>query len=448
MVEKDFAAERKRPKGGNQPKNVHRLRAQLAKALGGMPLSKQGLLGAYVQNMCAVLHLHGYCAKTVAASPELQTVLATQLRKDFDRIVELKIGKTAIAERAHLWTVPQIEQMVTSAQRYFQREGKRSCAQGMIDAVMRGAHPSMDALIEAHAELEKKAQANFGKDPATARVMRSAISIALKRPSRTLDSSHERYTTALACGEQIAKQDREFAPVVRTMAGFVMDGRFASMHEAHRRYTEVRLTVEKSFARWKTGKDFVRSATLLILKGQYASPLEVRRGWNACHKNMLVEAKRDVRLKPAARTLAGLLLAGSYKSPKVIADKYLTALDEATQLFGKNRFGRTFARNAASLVVQKRFGSALKVWERYQQLCKDADREIPHLPEASAVRGSLITVVLRGECDSLRTALQLFESSLSVVKQTKAATRSGKMGAHAIQALRARKKLAREQGAN
>ena len=217
----------------------------------------------------------------MAGNDLFRSTILKYLYQNYLEFRTLGLSSSAIAKRAHLWTAPAVRDIVVRAHATFGGSADRkSCARAMIDTVIRGVHPTFDALLEARASASARADELFGANPDTAAVKGSPITIAVRRLKCTIDRSYQRYTQALRDGLAIADHDPAFGGVVRTMAGWVMDDRFQNMLEGYTYYRSIHEQVTKLLLqRGEADAKLTGTATILILKGTYQTPEKAVQAW-------------------------------------------------------------------------------------------------------------------------------------------------------------------------
>ena len=394
-------------------------------------------LARYAKNMCSVLALLGYRADKLRAVPELAQAVAKHIKGEFLQIFELGISASKAPLCAHLWSYPELQHLVKRAHELFDTgDGKRSNAKMMVVAVLRGSYPDIETLHSYYRETQAEALRVFGADEETASVAGSAVSLVINKDRASIAECHAAYVKALRVGENIAKRHKMFQPLVRTMAGFVMAGRFNdSMHAAFRVYRGLHREVEGLFADVPGVAELVRTTVLLRIKGTYKTTQAAFEAFQKIHTEMDACVAKDPELANVSRSLELAVFSKSYKSVDQVVERYRESLALAEVFFEKEENGRSFARTATDLVIQKRYKSIAAAHDRYQMLMQ----EISASPDAEGVEVSktLVLAAWKGSHKSIVSARKTYLAALADC-ESKFGEKDGVAGSAALLILRGR----------
>ncbi|MBN8550163.1 MAG: hypothetical protein J0M12_12670 [Deltaproteobacteria bacterium] len=410
QVARDLAEHRPVPPSGSARVEVRELRRALFEQHPELAAADQPDLACYAKNMCTILALLKYRASMLREAPELGNAIAEHISSEFKNIRELGYPSTKVARSGHRWTYPELKQLLTRAEELFvPTPGKRSNARMMAVVVMTGEYPSLEALHALHGGLRGEAQMIFGARPDTATLAGTAVSLVVSGSRKSIQECFDIYTKALEDGAKIAADHRFFAPVVRTMAGFVMSGRFnSSMQDAYRAYRGLYREALKLFARSADTADLIRTTVALRLKGVYKTTEEAHAAFKTAQADMAVEVAADESLGKVSRSLTIYVYSKLYKDAAEIVAMYRKTLARAHELFDKDDFGRSLARTVTDWVIHKRFKSVDAVWKKHQALLAEAvpggtaDQDTANLGRA------LVFAVLKGEYESIGAARAIF----------------------------------------
>jgi len=419
FVAERLAGPRPRPRAGSPTIAVRELRECL---LGAEPgerhLGSDPALQAYARNVCSVLALVDLQAAEVRANPALRSTLIEHIEREYRELTELGIKPSAIVRRGHLYSAAEVRHLVERAAELFRgAPGERSRERSMIELVMRGVYPDVEALYAASREVEAEAATRFGGDPDTAGVARMAAGLVIRRERRSVEECHTIYTSALREGEEIARGMPQFGSIVRGMASVVLAGRHESMAEAAVVWQRTAAAVEAEF-KDSPFESLVRTTTGLVMRGTYRSAGAAREALERIHGEMDRATAGCAELAPIARSLTLMVYAQLYPSVSAALERYEHALREAEELFSTDAAGRSLARTAAYLVTQKRYPDAAAIHERSRALEGEAARLLGDGPaEVREVARTLVLSVLKGEQASLPEAVGRYEEVLAACEE-------------------------------
>ena len=419
FVAERLAAPRPRPRAGSPTIAVRELRECLLGAEPGeRQLGSNPALEAYARNICSVLALVDLQAAEVRANPALRIALIEHIEREYRELTELGIKPSAIVRRGHLYSAAEVRELIERAAELFRgAPGERSRERSMIELVLRGVYPDIEALHAAAKGIEAEAQIRFGGDPDTAGVAGMAAGLVIRRERRSIEECHAIYTTALREGEEITRTISEFGSISRGMASAVLAGRYASMAEAaavwHRTATEVEAVFKDS-----PYESLVRTTTGLVMRGTYSSAGAARAALERLQEEMDAATAEREDLTPIARSLMLMVYAQLYPAVPAVVERYEHALREADDLFSTDAAGRSLARTAAYLVTQRRYPSAAAMYERSRELEGAAVRLLGDGPaEVREVARTLVLSVLKGEQPSLPEAVGRYEEILAACEE-------------------------------
>ncbi|MCB0331151.1 MAG: hypothetical protein KDD70_15890, partial [Bdellovibrionales bacterium] len=337
-IERNLAEGRPKLRSGTLPEDLATLRDELVNGFKDgasvrpdfEELSKDPAFFTYVRRMASAMYDGPQLRpQELAANPFLKNEILEHLAAEFSLILCSDMTPSLRKDHAHKRSVFKMNDIYQEAAQEPALEGFEKTAARLV---VQNSYPSIPAVVEERATLQREAEELYGNDPILKPIVGTIARFSLLGTYPSIQAGAKVYLDIWNVSKIAIAERPELESVQRTLVGLVHQKLYPDFETALKRYDSVQIALYKHLK--KSGDPYfpVDNLTSLILKKSYPSVAAGIARYDEISKEVADEFGEDQTIKGLSGTAASMILEGRYKSALDAAKALRTILKECDRV--------------------------------------------------------------------------------------------------------------------